>query len=68
MDLNQLLYAHQLAAMGQAREPDHPSREAHADDAAQFAQRIGRLREDSGADVTGAAFLVGERSGASDHG
>lgn len=68
MDLNQLLHAHQIAAMGEARAPDRARRAAYADDVTQFAVRIRRLREDGGADVRGAPFVVGERAAALNQG
>lgn len=60
MDLNQLLHAHQLAKTGHARAPDRASRAAYADTLTILATRIRSLREDSGADVSAARFVVGE--------
>ncbi|KPQ32171.1 MAG: hypothetical protein HLUCCX21_02670 [Porphyrobacter sp. HL-46] len=68
MDLNQLLYAHQVAKMGASRAGDAIRRDEFAADVTLFAARIRHLREDSGADVTGPAFVAGERGPAASHG
>lgn len=60
MDLNQLLHAHQIAKFRQASAPDRAARADHGDEMALLATRIRALREESGADVSAAPFVVGE--------
>lgn len=60
MDMNQLLCAHQLAAMGEASALRRADRSAHAEDVAALAARIRIMRADSGVDISGAPFVLGE--------
>ena len=60
MDLNQLLHAHQIAKVGHARAATRAERDGHADTLTLLATRIRTIREDGGADVEVAPFVVGE--------
>jgi hypothetical protein len=60
MDLNQLLHAHQLAMVGQARAPDRARRAAYCDAISLLACRIRRARKAGGVDVLSAVFVTGE--------
>jgi hypothetical protein len=60
MDMNQLLSAHQIAKVELARAETRAERDCHADTLTHLATRIRTLREDGGADVGGAPFVVGE--------
>ena len=60
MDLNQLLHAHQIAKVDHARAGTRAERDGHADTLMLLATRIRTIREDGGADVEVAPFVVGE--------
>ena len=60
MDLNQLLFAHQLAMIGQTSAPDRARRAAYDDTLALLAGRISRLRTQGGAAMHTVPFVVGE--------
>jgi hypothetical protein len=60
MDLNQLLHAHQIAKVDLARAETRAERDGHADTLSALATRIRTIREDGGADVEAAPFVVGE--------
>jgi hypothetical protein len=61
MDLNQLLHAHQLAAMSEARAVTRAESSAHAEDVTALAVRIRTLRAGGGVDVSAEApFVQGE--------
>jgi hypothetical protein len=60
MDLNQLLHAHQIAMVGEARAETRAHRAAYGDTIAALAERIRDLRDESGADVDAGPFIEGE--------
>ncbi|HSF12236.1 MAG TPA: hypothetical protein VLA50_04620 [Erythrobacter sp.] len=58
--MNQLLSAHQLAVVAEAEADSRAARATHGEDITALAVRIRSLRAGSGADVSGAPFIVGE--------
>ena len=62
MDMNQLLHAHQIAVFGKARTTASAPRAAYRDTIVLLAGRIRDLREDGGADVNAARFVIGDRT------
>lgn len=62
MDMNQLLHAHQIAVFGKSRTTASAPRAAYRDTITLLAGRIRDLREDGGADVSAARFVIGDRA------
>lgn len=61
MDLNQLLHAHQLAVMSEARAVTRVETSVHAEHVTALAMRIRTLRAGAGADVSAEPpFVQGE--------
>jgi len=60
MDMNQLLRAHQIALMDQARAANRARRAEHDDTLERLAGRIHDLRVESGANTRDAWFLIGD--------
>jgi hypothetical protein len=61
MDMNQLLRAHQIALMGEARAATRVRRAAYDDTLVLLAGRIRQLRIEGGVDTGEAWFLVGDQ-------
>lgn len=60
MDMNQMLRAHQIALVGEARATSRSRRAAYGGAIKALATRIRRARKAAGADVSGARFIIGE--------
>lgn len=61
MDINQMLRAHQIALVGKARATTRIRRAAFGGAIKALAIRVRRARQDGGADVNAAPFIVGEK-------
>jgi hypothetical protein len=60
MDMNQMLRAHQIALVGEARAKSPARRAAFSGAIKALATRIRRARKAGGADVDAARFIIGE--------